>query len=37
MHQETDGKNSGGAIYLLFFFNVTGRKGERKKKDAMVI
>lgn len=37
MHQETDGKNSGGAIYLLFFFNVTGGKGERKKKDAMVI
>lgn len=32
MHQETDGKNSGGAIYLLFFFNVTGGKGERKKR-----
>lgn len=32
MHQETDGKNSGGVYLFIYFFNVTGGKGERKKK-----
>lgn len=31
MHQETDRKNSGGVYLFIYFFNVTGGKGEKKK------